>query len=311
MTANGKLLITGEYFVLDGALALAVPCQFSQQLFTKNINGDDLFWQSLNHEKEEWFSAHWKINGNRFVIEETTDILTAQRLESIFNAAAEENQNVHPNLKGKSYTTQLDFPRQWGLGTSSTLISLLAKHLSVSPYQLLAKTFGGSAYDIACAQAEGPILYQRTANLPSSKAVKWNPVFKKQIYFVYQGQKQNSRDGIQHYRKISENKMATIEEINSLTLAMLHTKSTGDCRNIIEAHENIIASTLNLPKIKEQRFNDFPGTIKSLGAWGGDFVMVLSPWNKQKTQAYFNTKGCSVVLGFDEMVLQPTNSSEK
>ena len=29
---NGKLLLTGEYFVLDGALSLALPTKFGQNL---------------------------------------------------------------------------------------------------------------------------------------------------------------------------------------------------------------------------------------------------------------------------------------
>ena len=303
MKANGKLLITGEYFVLDGALALAAPCTFGQQLFIEEISQNGLHWQSFNHKKEEWFSAVWKIMDNSFVIKETTDASTAKRLEAIVNAAREQNSTVLTKLQGKKLITQLDFPRQWGLGTSSTLISLLAQYLDVDPYLLLAKTFGGSAYDIACARAKGPILYRRTANYTSSEAVNWKPVFKDQIYFAYQGKKQNSRDGIQHYRQMTINKVPLIDEMDSLTMAMLQTQSVDDCRRIMETHENLVANTLGLPKIKNQRFNDFPGAIKSLGAWGGDFVMVLSPWNEKKTKSYLNTKACSIVLGFDEMVL--------
>ncbi len=303
MKANGKLLITGEYFVLDGALALAVPCVFGQQLFIEETDQNNLHWQSFNHKKEEWFNAVWNIIDNSFIIKTTTDASTAKRLESIFNAAYKQEPTVFTKLKGKKLTTQLNFPRQWGLGTSSTLISLLAQHLDVDPYQLLAKTFGGSAYDIACAEAKGPILYRRTADYTSSETVKWQPIFKDQIYFVYQGKKQNSRDGIRHYRQMTINKTSLINEINTLTMAMLQTQSFDDCQRIMETHENLVASTLNLPKIKNQRFHDFPGAIKSLGAWGGDFVMVLSPWNEKKTKNYFNTKACSVVLGFEEMLL--------
>lgn len=303
LKANGKLLITGEYFVLDNALALAVPCQFGQQLFIEKTDQKNLHWQSLNHKKEEWFSVSCKINGRSFVIKETTDASTAQRLASIFNATLEQDSNSFAKLNEKKFTTQLDFPREWGLGTSSTLISLLAQYLNIDPYQLLAKTFGGSAYDIACAQAKGPILYRRTVDRPLVENVSWSPVFKDQIYFIYQGKKQNSRDGIQHYRQTTINKAPLIDEVNALTMAMLQTQSVDDCQRIMETHEDLVAKTLRLPKIKDQRFNDFPGTIKSLGAWGGDFVMALSPWDKKKTENYFNTKACSVVLSFDEMVL--------
>ena len=36
--SNGKLLLTGEYVVLDGAKALAVPTRFGQNLIVKKGN---------------------------------------------------------------------------------------------------------------------------------------------------------------------------------------------------------------------------------------------------------------------------------
>ena len=35
--SHGKLLLTGEYLVLDGALALAVPCKLGQSLTVRSI----------------------------------------------------------------------------------------------------------------------------------------------------------------------------------------------------------------------------------------------------------------------------------
>ena len=35
--SNGKLLLTGEYVVLDGAEALAVPTRFGQNLTVKQV----------------------------------------------------------------------------------------------------------------------------------------------------------------------------------------------------------------------------------------------------------------------------------
>ena len=58
-----------------------------------------------------------------------------------------------------------------------------------------------------------------------------------------------------------------------------------------------------MKKVQAERFADFPGTVKSLGAWGGDFVLVLSPWPAEQTMAYFNAKGCPTVLSYNEMIL--------
>jgi len=46
--SNGKLLLTGEYVVLDGALSLAIPTQFGQSLTVKEINAPKLIWKSLD-----------------------------------------------------------------------------------------------------------------------------------------------------------------------------------------------------------------------------------------------------------------------
>ncbi|MBK8672865.1 MAG: hypothetical protein IPN93_07720 [Bacteroidetes bacterium] len=71
----------------------------------------------------------------------------------------------------------------------------------------------------------------------------------------------------------------------------------------IEKHEEIISTYLGIEKIKSLYFSDFFGSIKSLGAWGGDFVMAVSEKNEKETKAYFNKKGYSTILKWNEMVL--------
>jgi hypothetical protein len=41
--------------------------------------------------------------------------------------------------------------------------------------------------------------------------------------------------------------------------------------------------------------------IKSLGAWGGDFVMCIS---KENPTEYFREKGFEVVVPYSDMILQ-------
>ena len=68
----------------------------------------------------------------------------------------------------------------------------------------------------------------------------------------------------------------------------------------MEYHEILLSEVLETITIKEQLFSDFEGVIKSLGAWGGDFIMVISLKNPKN---YFSEKGYSLILGFDEVVL--------
>ena len=67
----------------------------------------------------------------------------------------------------------------------------------------------------------------------------------------------------------------------------------------MEKHQAIMSDVLEMLTVKEQLFHDFKGVVKSLGAWGGDFVMVLS---KNDPTDYFRTKGYTTILTYDDMV---------
>jgi len=89
--------------------------------------------------------------------------------------------------KGFDVKTGLTFPREWGLGTSSTLIYMIAKWAKIDAFVLLEKTFGGSGYDIACAGAERSILYHKENRKPTWEHCNFNPSFSNQLYFIYLG----------------------------------------------------------------------------------------------------------------------------
>jgi hypothetical protein len=69
----------------------------------------------------------------------------------------------------------------------------------------------------------------------------------------------------------------------------------------MEKHESIMSEVLETITIKEALFDDFKGVIKSLGAWGGDFVLVAS---KDNPRGYFNERGFETILRYDEMILK-------
>ena len=49
--SNGKLLLTGEYLVIDGAKAIAIPTKKGQSLSVKETEeGSQLIWKSWTHE---------------------------------------------------------------------------------------------------------------------------------------------------------------------------------------------------------------------------------------------------------------------
>ena len=296
--ANGKLLLTGEYAVLDGALALAIPCKYGQKMDVEMNTSEIIHWKSLDYQSNIWFEAKFTAN---FDFLTTSDTEIGTRLQSILQACRKKNPSFLS--QGAEITTILDFPRAWGLGTSSTLVSLLAQFAQVDPFDLYFETFGGSGYDIACATASGPILYQIINNKPSIEYVYFKPPFLNQLYFVYLGKKQNSREGIKHYLGKKDINSSLISNISSITRQILMSQNKKSFSNLIEEHESIIADHLELPIVKTTYFPDFNGSIKSLGAWGGDFVLVISNISQKNTFEYFTKKGYDTIVSYDEMVL--------
>lgn len=299
--ARGKLLLTGEYFVLDGATALAVPVRYGQTLTVKpgNISGS-LHWNSLNPEGSCWFEAEF--TGPDFQIRSASDENTAQTLAGILRACRRQNPSFFAENQSFQVTTQNDFPREWGLGTSSTLLAALARWAEVDPYQVLFETLGGSGYDLACAYAEGPILYRLKDQKPQVEPFLFAPAYADQLYFVFLGKKQNSREGIARYRERVVQNPVLIEKVSRLTQQFLKAQTLAELNSILLEHELLVSETIGLPRAKELYFNDFWGEIKSLGAWGGDFVLVTSARSEAETRQYFEQKGMQTFMPWRKMI---------
>ncbi|MDD7886546.1 GYDIA family GHMP kinase [Flavivirga sp. 57AJ16] len=298
--SNGKLLLTGEYAVLDGTLSLAIPTKYGQSLDIETIAEPKLVWKSLDENKAIWFETTFEIinNGISHIVRNDHDV--SVRLIQILNAAKQFNPNFLNANNGFKITTKLDFPRHWGLGTSSTLINNIAQWAQVDAYKLLEATFGGSGYDIACAQHDTPIIYRLENNIPIVNPINFNPPFKDRLYFVYLNKKQNSREGIKHYHANKGRLKTVIEDINNITSQITTSNSLEGFETLLMQHEEIISKLTKQKTIKALLFNDFKGSIKSLGAWGGDFVLVTS---KENPSPYFNQKGFETVICYTDMVL--------
>ncbi len=292
--SNGKLLLTSEYFVLDGATALAIPTKYGQTLTIHNSEENQINWKSFDEKNALWFEAVFDL---KLQLASSSDENTAKTLQKILQEAQRLNNSFLNSSKGIDIHTTLDFPREWGLGSSSTLINNVAQWAGVNAFELLEKSFGGSGYDIACAQNPFPVLYSNKEKPPLVQKVELDWPFKDHLYFVYLNQKQSSKKAIGHYKKI--NPTAGVDIVNALTEQILKCDTLSQFENLLNEHENFISKTLQLAKIKDQLFPDFPGSIKSLGAWGGDFILATGESGK----TYFKQKGYNVVIPFNEMLL--------
>lgn len=295
--SNGKLLITGEYTVLNGAQALALPTVFGQYLDVTPAEDTTIQWTSYDADGTIWFDEILLVEA---IITNKPDTAKPE-LTTLVNIL-HEAYTLNPSILRGGYviTTRLTFPRQWGLGTSSTLINNIAQWFSIDAYTLLAKSFGGSGYDIACAQHNTPIVYQLHQGVAVVSPVSFNPVFTNNLYFVYLNQKQNSREAIAAYREHHKDISAILLRINSLTNDVLLAGDLQSLASALEKHEDLMAGVLGIQTVQEKLFPDFKGTLKSLGAWGGDFILAVA---KENPVHYFQDKGYTTIIPYPDMIL--------
>ena len=306
--AHGKFLLTSEYLVLKGALALAIPLKLGQTLAVETVCTPTLQWNAYKPDGP-WFSV--ALNPENLEIIDSDDQPKAEKLRQILQAVKQLNPNA---CEGKSlkFTTRLDFDPNWGLGSSSTLIANLARWADVNPYELLKLTFGGSGYDIACATAEGPIYYQIKTEVPEPvegptplvEPIDFNPPFAEHLFFVYQGQKQSSSKEIKAFLAKANpvDLQKDIEAVSEISRAVPKCETLDEFAMLMQCHERIISRCIGQEPI-QKRFPNFEGVLKSLGAWGGDFILAATHWDKSQVKAYFKGKGLEVVFDYKELVL--------
>jgi mevalonate kinase len=317
--AYGKFLLTGEYLVLKGALALATPLKLGQSLTVETACTPSLQWDA-NNPNGPWFSA--TLNPENLEIIDSDDRPKAEKLRQILRAVKHLNPNAFEG-KNLKFTTRLDFDPNWGLGSSSTLISNLARWANIDPYELLKLTFGGSGYDIACATAEGPIYYQLSTTesalrqaqgpkvvepvetpTPTVEPINFTPPFADHLYFVYQGQKQNSSKEVKAFLEKTNpvDLQKDIEAVSEISRAVPKCQNLEEFGLLMQCHERIIARCIGQEPV-QKRFPGFEGVLKSLGAWGGDFILAATEWTEDQVKDYFKRKGLKVVFDYKEMVL--------
>ncbi len=298
--SNGKLLITGEYLVLDGAKAFALPTKFGQNLIVEKGSNQFIHWKSYDSDNSLWFEE--SISFFDITKPEKTEIETVKTtLISILHEAYLLKPDFITQSEGYNITTTLTFPKKWGLGTSSTLINNIAQWLQIDAFVLLKNSFGGSGYDIACAQNNSPILFSLEQGKPIVEKVIFKPEFAENLYFVYLNKKQSSKVAIASYYNNKNNHLAQNIALNdAITQAVIHATTLKSFAIAIEKHEVALSNILEMKTVKEALFPDFNGIVKSLGAWGGDFVLVVS---KENPKEYFIAKGYETIIPYDQMIV--------
>ncbi|MFP3832266.1 GYDIA family GHMP kinase [Chryseobacterium sp. SIMBA_028] len=266
----GKLMLTSEYFAIDGALVLAVPTKLGQEFFFDEKDDDRslIFWEAF-HQDKHWLTAvidykNWQILETNIPSSAEFILKTLKNVHLLSTTQFKNNLTYH--LK-----TNLQFPADFGLGSSSTLMNNLAEWAEIDPFHLNTISLGGSGYDIAVAKEKSAILFRSKPEVKFEK-VNFNPSFKNELIFIHLNQKQDSREGINLYKsKIKSPEL--VNEFSDITKKILLCSELESFSELMMIHERKIADFLEIPTVKDKIFSDCPSFVKSLGAWGGDFVM--------------------------------------
>lgn len=295
--SNGKILLTSEYLVLDGAKAIALPSKLTQELYVEQCDKEIIEWQGIDEKGNVWYEENFYLKNNDLVYSAEKNN-TSEKLLLLFNHILKTREVK--DILGNKFSTKLNFKREWGLGTSSTFVNNLAKWANIDPYRLLFSAFKGSGYDIACCDVNNPIIFEKKQNSINVKNITFNPPFIENIYLIHLDKKQNTQTSITNYLRTKSEKNDLIKRINLISEEMLQCKNLNHFEDLIVEHESIISQAISQEPIQKLTFNDYNlGKIKSLGAWGGDFILVTS---KNNDLSYFNNKGFETILKLSDLV---------
>ena len=297
--SNGKLFLIGEYVVMDGAKAFALPTKYGQCLFVEqNLDlKNTLNWKAKKHDDSLWFEVELELSS--CTILSTSNQKLGDSLRNILLQAKTLNPDFFNSELSYNCVTKLEYPQEWGLGSSSTLIDLISKWVEVDPFELNKLTFNTSGYDIACAHHDKPILYTNQPKVEVEELdLNWN--FMDDLYFVYLNQKQDTQAVVGNHYKNKEKDWTLIQYLSDLVIKATKVDNLTDFESILDEYQDKLADFMQQPKVKDLYFSDYKGSVKSLGAWGGDFVLVTK---RAGFEDYFKQKGYNIIVPFREMIL--------
>ncbi|MDV7396428.1 hypothetical protein RZS08_33850, partial [Arthrospira platensis SPKY1] len=81
-----------------------------------------------------------------------------------------------------------------------------------------------------------------------------------------------------------------VTHFSTITEAIIHTNDFETFCSLMQQHEALLSDLLLQPPI-QQSYPDFKGQLKSLGAWGGDFMLAMSDKGVDYVKQYFADKG--------------------
>ncbi|MEX0988013.1 MAG: GYDIA family GHMP kinase [Bacteroidales bacterium] len=299
--ARGKILLTSEFMILHGARALAVPLNVGQHLHVIDKKVVGQFHWIARYNSEIWFETILSLDDLGII--KTSSGQQSENLKRMLRSLVEIKPEFMKYLHAGDVITNLEFDPRFGFGSSSTLTSLLAQWAGIDSMQLHFRISRGSGYDVACATSEGPILYQVLNEMPVVQSVDFRPGFMDKMWLVYLGKKQESGKSVAAFLNNYQPNPDDVAYFSSLTGKFLKAASPNDLGSLIMEHENKLSEILNIPALKSVQFNDLEGYVKSLGAWGGDFALLVTEWDRERLSSYLTGKGMTPWFNYSELAI--------
>lgn len=294
--ARGKLLISGEYLVLGGAEALVFPLNMGQTLHVTEHNAPYISWV-WKYGNETFLEASFRPES--FEVIKASHNERGQYVQRLLQEASRQSP-VAKKLKNCHIATETEFHPHWGMGSSSTLTVNLSRFLDIQPFNLHEATSKGSGFDVAAAMANHPFIYRKTGKTRYITPKVLPQLFYDHAFFVWLGKKTRSDQAIASFQLSRKEQKMPIRYINEITAQYTEVETVKELSRITAEHESFMAQTLGLTS-PVQQFNDYPYGIKSLGAWGGDFIMAIHPGEKADVIKYFEHKGYPLVFQAKEL----------
>lgn len=285
--------------MLHSATALAFPSKRGQHIHIVPDPGSGLLKWISTENGDTWFTAEFSLPEIKLV--NYSDASLGNRLLSLLHIIRRLSPDFLQKEDGLQLTTSLDFPRDWGLGTSSSLIQLMASWTGIYPYELLDASFGGSGYDIACADRFNPILYRRQNEEIQITEQNFHPPFLDKLYLGFSGVKQDSGLEVKKFLQKGAVDKGLIDRISEISKMVSKTQSLMEFSELLVMHEEIVGHLLGIPPVAA-RFKGFPGIIKSLGAWGGDFLLFSWEGSKEALERCLKGYGVGPVFRFQDVL---------
>ena len=299
--AKGKLLLSAEYMVMHGSTALAIPLKLGQSLEITHTADPKRFTWTAYHQEKPWFRA--VLNPATLEVMDSSNEEIAQGLKQLIDACIELMPSFREALSRRDAATRLDFPPDYGFGSSSTLIALMAMWAEVNPLDLHFMVSEGSGYDVACAVSDGPITYKLKDHSPQYSHIPFNPPFRDQIWFAWLGNKQATAPHLAEVAGRLSPNFETVHQFSQLTREMMNASTLEEFRGVMDRHEEALSPLLGMDPVSK-RFNKLPGSVKSLGAWGGDFIMIATQADRPTLRGYLEEQGIRTLYNYKDLVYE-------